>query len=218
MAFDWEFIAPDSYRGAFTQGDSVTEFIHIGDEQYVRDDGDPSGQVSVVTTGGGFSVFNPIPSQDGILDMLGSLVDVETLPAEKIAGFEMIRYAGRVDVNRILDEQLDAMSLTAEERARAVVAMEPHRAVEIDVELWVGADDSRLWKMTLASQIPMVSTTGDGVVTTEQVVYKTEVRYRDFDAIIGIDPPVSPTGAVEPGWRLEGADGGASPDPVIGTR
>ena len=108
--FEFEFAAPDRYHVSMVEDGELREVIIVGDRQYTRFSGGQSSQdVVQIVVDGGFSVYNPISIREGTLQLLDSLADLKELSEEEIDGVETLHYRGRVDVDRIMDEQVAAL-------------------------------------------------------------------------------------------------------------
>ena len=201
--FEWEFAAPDRYHGTMTSDGDVQEFIIVGDEQYTRDSGNgqSSGNVVVITTEG-FSVFNPVPSREGTLQLLDSLTDLVDLPDEVIDEVDTLHSRGRVDIDRIMDEQLAGLDPESPAYSETFEFLELQRSIRIDVELWISKEDFSIRQMSLDVEGP---TTGSGGDQVGEVAYSTMVRYFDLNEPIEIARPLTGFGELVRGWNLVGS-------------
>ena len=206
--FEWEFVAPDRYRGSIATADETTEFIVIGGEQYSKTPERPDGTVTVITVMTD-DIFTPIPSREGTLRLLDSLTDLEELAEETIGGGNARHYLGRVDVDRIIDGWAATLDPNAPDYADSLAMLDLQRTMPIVVELWVSREDSTIRQLKMDMESPV---TGSGGVLMGTSTFSTLVRYFDFDAIIDIAPPVAPSGGLEPGWRASAAD---PPEPTV---
>ncbi|MFC1926865.1 zf-HC2 domain-containing protein [Chloroflexota bacterium] len=206
-AFMWEFTEPGSYRGELTTDGETNEFIITGDQQYAQYAGDsqPGGSVVVITE----SLFSPIPSREGTLQFLGSLTDLEELPDEEIDGFVSLRYRGRVDIDRIVDEQIALLDPERPEYEQMIEAMEMQRGININVELWIDKENYSLLQMNLDAQsprfvaaAPVFGSGSDVMQEAGFISYSTSARYYDFNEVIEVDQPLTESGALEQGWSL----------------
>jgi hypothetical protein len=134
VSFEWAFLASDRYQGKMTGEDGLREFLVFGREQYVRttDQGQVGSTVVVVTTGG-LSIYNPVPIRDGTLEILDLLISVEVLENQQIDGVENLRYRGKIDMDRVVDEVLAGFDSTAPGFAEAAEAFDIQRTAEIGV-------------------------------------------------------------------------------------
>ena len=209
-AFEWAFAAPDRYRGKLTTEDDIQEFIIVGDQQYARDSGSgrSRGTAFVITN----SLFSPIPSREGTLRLLDSLTELEQLPDEKIDGIEVLHYRGRVDIDRILDEQLAGIEPESLEYEATAEALDVQRAISIEVELWI--DKEKYWIRQMRQDVRAPTTVSDAEGTRQagSAGYSTVVRYSGFDEPTEIEPPITASGELLPGWSL--ASHGPA-DPVV---
>ena len=210
VAFDWEFIAPDSYHGTTTRDGLVQEFILVSDEQYTRDfAGTQSpGSVVIVTD----NIYSPIPSREGTLRLLNSLTDVEQLPNERIGNVDTSHYLGRVDIHRILDEQLAALDPNAQGYQETLAFVDLQRTAQISIELWIDEEAYRIQQMKVDSQFPIIVSGPNGVEQQGSSGFSTVVRYSDFNSAIEIKRPLTASGNVIAGWRLAYS---GPPEPTI---
>ncbi len=190
--FEMEFVAPDRHRVKTTTNGDWVEFIIIGDKQYIRDS-DPSRTTSVGVSS------SSILSKEDTLKIIDSLTDLEKLPDEKIEGVDCSHYRGRVDIDRMVEEQmanLDPAQPGYEEMLEAMEqALEQARQMKIEVELWIGKDNYLIRQMKHDMRMPAENT---GQWNTSSSM----VRYYDFNEPIEIEPPVTASGELLPGWRL----------------
>jgi len=183
VTFETEFVAPDRYHAKTTTNGDWLEFIIIGDKQYVRDS-DPSRKTSIAVSSS--SILN----KEDTLELLGSLTDLENLPDEKIEGIDCLHYRGRVDMERMIEEQkagLDPTHLRYEEMLKG---LEQLRDMKTEVELWIGKDDYLIRQVKQDMQVPLEGTSS------------AMVKYYDFNEPITIEPPETASGELLPGWRL----------------
>ena len=215
VAFDWEFVAPDRYRGAFTTPAGLEEFVIVGDEQFFRTPDSGGAGVTVIEIGtDGYNVFNPVPTRAGMLQILDSLADVESLADETVDGIATLHYRGTVDIDRIIDEQTALLDPDAPGYRETVQMLDFQRAVKIDVELWIDAGDSSLRQMKLDSESPRFVSDQEGSRFEGSSTFSTFVKFTDLNAPISIERPVSADGVLEQGWSVAGSGG---PSPTIGT-
>ncbi|MFC1963596.1 zf-HC2 domain-containing protein [Chloroflexota bacterium] len=196
--FYWEFAAPDRYRGELTTDGETNEFIITGDRQYAQyaDSPEPSGTVVIITD----SIFSPIPSREGTLQLLDSLTELEELPDEEIDGLVSLRYRGRVDIDRIVDEQIATLDPEWPRYEQMVEALEMQRTININVELWINKGNYSLLQMKLDAQSPRSGS--DVMQEAGFISYSTSARYYDFNEYIEVDRPLTESGVLEQGWFL----------------
>ena len=215
VSFDWAFVAPDRYRGTLIDDSEEWEFIIIGEEQYVRTpDGDQAGGTVVVITTGGFSIFNPIPSRDGTLEILDSLIEVSVLQDQEVDGVDSLHYRGRVDMNRVVDEVVAGLNPSSPGYLEATEVSNMQRTAEVDVNLWIGKEDSSMRKLELDVRAPATVSGPKGGRQIIWMKYLTEARFFDFNESIEIHRPVAVSGEPEPGWYLATI---GSPAPTVVT-
>lgn len=193
LTYETEFVAPDRYRGKATTNGDWVEFIIIGDKKYIRDS-DPSCTTSVGVVGSSLS-------EEDTLELLDSLTDLEELPGENIDGVDCLRYWGRVDIDRMVDEwkaELDPAQPGYEERLKV---MERQRQMKTEVELWIGKDDYLIRQMKYEMQVP-------SEVVGQWDTSSSMMKYYDFNEPITIEPPLDAYGELLPGWELAGNTSG----------
>ncbi len=211
-AFEWGFAAPDRYHGRLTTGAEIQSFIIIGSEQYVRDSraDQMSGSVVVITD----DASSPIPSREGTLQLLDSLVDVKRLPDEKLDGADSFHYRGRVDIDRMVDEQAASLDPKSTEYQEGLEALVVQRSIKIDVELWIDKGDYSLRQMRRDVTSPTTVSDADGTRQVGSITASALVRYHGFDEPVEIKRPLTSSGDLEDGWHLVGS---GPPAPTIVT-
>jgi len=190
QTFELEFAAPDRYHGKLTLDGETHEFIIIGDKQYSRELGNDHLGKSGVTV-----AVDSIPSKEDTLELLDSLTDLEKLPDEKIEGIECLHYRGRVDINRMVDEQIANLDPAQPGYEEILKGLEQLRNMKIEVELWIGKDDYLIRQMKKDMQVPSEDT---GQWDTSSAMWK----FCDFNEPITIEPPETASGELLPGWCL----------------
>lgn len=194
QTFELGFAALDRYHGKMTLDGETHEFIIIGDKQYNRELGsDQSRKMGVAVSGS-------IPSKEDTLELLDILTDLEKLPDEQIDSVDCLHYRGRVDMERMVEEQmasLDPEQPGYEEMVKSMEqALEEACQMKTEVELWIGKDDYLIRQMKYDMQMPAENT---GQWNTSSSV----VRYHDLNKPIIVEPPVTASGELLPGWRLQ---------------
>ncbi|PZC47068.1 MAG: Transmembrane transcriptional regulator (anti-sigma factor RsiW) [Chloroflexi bacterium] len=210
VAFNWDFVAPDRYKGALATPAGLQEFVIVGDEQYSRLPENAGNGVTVIEMDG-YSVFSPVPTRAGTLLILDSLTGVETLPDVTVDGIPTLHYQGAVDVDRIIDEQAALLNPGASDYLEQVAALDYQRSVKIDVELWINADDSTLRQMTLNTEAPTFVSDENGSRFEGVSTFSTAVKFSDLNAPFSIDPPMDENGELQSGWQASGS----APAPAV---
>ena len=199
--FEWAFVAPDRYQGTMTVDGEVQEFIIVGEEQYARaSELGQSGGTVVVIASSGFSIFNPVPGREGTLQILDSLVDLEELPGEQIDRVDSLHYRGRVDIDRIIGEQVSGLDPESPVYQGTLDFLEVHRRARIDVDIWIGEEDFSIRQMKLDVEAPTTVSDELGTRVEGSAGYTTTVRFFDLNASIRIERPVTASGVLEAGW------------------
>ena len=90
--FDWTFDGANRTGGTFSGPDGDIEFFVDGDVQYVRSEADAGDGVTVVILED--SLLSPVPTREGTLRFLKSLLGVTELPTEMINGVRSLHYSG----------------------------------------------------------------------------------------------------------------------------
>jgi hypothetical protein len=208
VSYYWEFVAPNRYSGSVTTPTGLEEFVIVGDEQYYRTSDSGGADVTrIVIDAEGYDVFSPdfVPTRAGTLQMLDSLVDVESLADETIDGIATLHYRGRVDMDRIIDAHAALLDTDDPHYRETVQILDFQRATTIDVELWIDAGDSSLRQMKLDGESPTFVSDQDGSRFEGSSTFTTFVKYTDLNAPISIDRPVGADGVLEQGWGLAGS-------------
>ena len=179
---DWEFATPDRWHQKFTLDGRAYEIISIGDQRYIREPA--GGRLSI-------GAWSPsVPSKEETLEILASLIDLRRLPDEKIDDTNCLHYRGRVDMDRRVEElkaRLDPRDARYEETLKQVEEM---RSISTEVELWIGKEDYLIRRWRQETESPEAKS--------------NSVRnYYDFNKPITIKPPVTASGELLAGWRLQ---------------
>ena len=172
--------------------------------------------IVVVITSGGLSIYNPVPTRDGTLEILDLLIDVEVLDEQRIDDVDSLHYRGKIDMDRVVDEVLAGFDSSKPGYAEAAEAFDIQRTAEINVEIWFGKDDLYMRRLDMGVRAPGMRSGPDGANQVIWLAYQTSVRYFDFDESITIERPVSGTGNLEQGWSLAG--GGEALAPSVEVR
>ena len=114
---------------------------------------------------------------------------------------------GRVDIDRIVDEQAAGIDPESPAYAETLEFLEIQRSARIDVELWVGKRGYSIQQMKLDAGFPI---TGSGGEQIGRASYSTVVRYSDLNEPIEIVRPLATSGEPAPGWNLV-SDGPPAP-------
>ncbi|MEE8046894.1 MAG: zf-HC2 domain-containing protein [Dehalococcoidia bacterium] len=209
--FEWTF-SGDHAAGTIGFGDTVSEFRLIGEDQYVRTTpAQDNSSVSIVTD----SLLSPIPTSEGtLLGYLERYRNVRELPAETINGVENLHFTGDISIGDLWDAQLAGMDESSEEYAQAKIWADIQRQTEIKVELWIDDDNYWVQRMNVDVRSPIARSSGGKVEIAGWSTFTTNLDYSSFNEQVDITPPITPTGALEPGWIKIA---GASPAPQTST-
>jgi len=189
---EWEYVAPDRGHGRLNLDSEAFEFIIIGDKQYVREPDGASGNLFSVAV----SISGSTHSKEETLRVLDSLVKIENLPDERIAGTDCLHLRGEVDLQRRAEKAkagLDPTDPRYEDIIRSIDEQIASGEKE-EVEVWIGKEDHLIRQVKHEGQSP----SGDGSMDTFSVV----VKYYDFNKPIIIEPPLDSNGNLLPGWSL----------------
>jgi len=193
--------APEGYPSTYSN-----ETIVIGDQRYSR--GDLSYPVTLEM------VAEHIPTKERTLEQLNLLIDIETMPEETIDGVDCYHYRGTVDLEKWLDwmrpdlermyewilkdmiERYPDFDFDHEEMKKTAEYMLVN-AYEETYEFWIGKDDYliRQWKHVMQSLINLSE------VGYSYLAVSTS-KYYDFNEPIMIEPPLTESGELLPGWSL----------------
>jgi len=182
------------------------EFIIISDKQYTREPSSTqSGTMYVIALSSGSG-----PSKEETLELLDTLTDLEKFPDEKIDGVDCFHYRGRVDIDRMVDERKAELDPAQRDYKERLEALEQQRQMKIEVELWIGKDDYLIRQIKRDIEAPWRGLSCDpasgGVVELEGWSHSSSmVKYYDFNEPITIEPPLTASGELLPGWRLVGS-------------
>lgn len=187
----WEFTFPDRHHGELTLDDETYEFIIVGDKQYTRElGGAQSGKMYAISLSGG------IPTKEDTLKLLDSLTNLEKLPDEKIEGVDCIHYRGKVDVDRMIEEQKAKLDPRQPHYQEMLEGLEAMRGMKVQVELWIGKEDHLIRQLRQDIEVPLEGTSS------------VMMKYYDFNEPITIEPPLDADGKLLPGWELAGNTSG----------
>jgi hypothetical protein len=188
---EWEFTSPDRLHAKITLDGETYEFIIVGDKQYVREPENASANLRISVS----SSATPILSKENTLQILDALTDLQKLPDGEIEGVDCFHYRGRFDVEQIIKEQKAKLDPTQPGYEERLEGLEQLRGIKTEVELWIGKDDYLIRQMKRDTQVPADNI--GGWSTSSSVV-----KYYDFDKPITIEPPVTASGELLPGWCL----------------
>ncbi|MDA1348207.1 MAG: hypothetical protein O3A47_04980 [Chloroflexi bacterium] len=207
VSFEWDFAAPESYRGTISGSGETQEFIVIGGDQYSRTSAnrEARGFIEIVTD----SIFTPVPSRAGTLRLLDSLMDLKELPDVSLEGLAARHYLGTVAIDRIMDEQGLTLDPASPGYAEDLAMLEVQRSIRIDVELWIDKGDSTIRQLKLDIESPV---TGSGGKLLGTSAISTFVRYFGFNQTIEIGPPLTASGELDLGWQTST---GRPPEPTV---
>lgn len=137
FAVELEFSAPDRHRSREWRNGEWTEAIVVGNDAYRRSSDEPQWCQSPCEYDDGRHVAVVTGSSWIELEILYMLVDLERLPDEKIGGLILSHYRGKVD----RDSYFEMMETKAGEQLPEHPDLEVIRRLEIDVEVWIDADN-----------------------------------------------------------------------------
>jgi hypothetical protein len=157
------------------------------------------------------------PTKEEALNILNTLVDVKTLPEVTIDGTACYHYLGGIDVDKYLElvirplikRMYDTLYKNRPDTGWDFERMFAHmaeytRSRKTTHELWIGKDDNiiRQWKVT-SQKLPGTndSTYYSGSQGENSAVIVSIGKYFDFNENIVIDPPLSGSGELLPGWE-----------------
>jgi hypothetical protein len=192
-----EYASPDRYHLKMIENGQETEFIIIGDEQYIGS-GSLSGNILYAST----QALSRMVSKEATVQYLDMLTDIQEQQGEKIDGVDCLHYIGKWDVEKQIDETkrslIEAqvnMGIVPDEK-EIDKQLEPMRSTEIGIELWIGRDDYLIRQMKMNGKFP---DDGEGLkfVTTSWTM-----KYYDLNQPVTIEAPLDAEGQVLPPWRL----------------
>lgn len=194
--YHWIAGYPEGYEGDF--GKFLRERIIIGDQVYTRI---IQGLLSSVPDVEGLGEITP--SREQTLEALDIIVEIETMPDEVIDGTDSYHYRGMADIEKYIDKQrprwerMFARQTLLDPEVMVEAAADGWRTREVEYELWIGKDDYliRRWKET-ARPLP------GQPATSRYHTLVTVFDYYDFNEQIVIEPPLTESGELLPGWSL----------------
>ena len=185
--------APDRFRVSTRNNAGAVEVIGIGDERYTRGAGKEFADIYDVSARmGSFldKVTGPSKSDDvtGLainknraLEILDSMVNLEQLPDEMIDGYDALHYRGEIDW--------------------AKIRWETKETKRSNVELWIDSTDFTIRQARVDIRVLIDGLDGP---TAEWFTMTSWVKYFAFNEPIEIEPPLTSSGDIEPGWSLVG--------------
>ena len=204
VKFTWEFADKDRYHVKIFESGKAEEFIIVGEDQYewVSADNQFSSTIIDVSGEGAFNVFNPFPGKQGTLYLLNSLVDLRDLPDTEINGVQTTHQRGRVDIDKIMDDQAATLDPNAADYQANLDFLDIQRKITINVDLWISKDEFQIRQMKLTGVAPI--TTSGGIEQIGGMTWDTTVKFSDFNEPIRIERPLTDSGDVHSYWRLSG--------------
>ena len=187
---EWEYASPDRYRGKMTTDIGTSEFIIIGDKQYVWESDDATGgsQFQIASSGS-------IHSKEDTLSILNALTKIEKLPDERIAEADCPHLRGEVDMKRQAEQAKAALNSTSPRYEATIKSIDEQMATsKAVVDVWIGKDDYLIRQIKWNGQV----IASDGGMDT----FSSVVKYYDFNKPITIEPPLDADGKLLPGWQL----------------
>ncbi len=205
--FDWTFDGSDRTSGILSGPEGDTEFFIDGDVQYVRSQSDGGGGGVIVILED--SLLSPVPTREGTLRFLESLVGVTELPMEKINGVSSLHFSGDIDLGPEFDGILAGLDAGSDEYAQMKAFSDIQRQSEIAIELWISEEDYRIQRLVIDARLATASSSNGVVVQAGWMTSRTVADYSEFNEPVDLAPPLTPAGQLEPGWLS--SRGGPSP-------
>lgn len=194
--FDWRFDGANRASGTFSGSDGDIEFIVDGDVQYVRSPADTGGTVVILED----SLLSPVPTREGTLRFLESLVGVTELPTEMINGVSSLHFSGDIDLGPEFDELLAGADPGSEEYRMMKAFSDIQRQSEIAIELWISEKDYRVQRLVIDARLATASSSNGVVEQAGWMTTRTVADYTEFNEPVDIAPLLTPSGQLEPGW------------------
>jgi hypothetical protein len=205
-SFEYEYAGPDRYHTTYStpEGSSLQldqEVIVIGNRIYSRG-------VTITTAEQEQQLRKTFVRRvmENTLEQLDSLINVEEMPDENIDGVDCYHYKGTGDIEKLIEylhikrvqqwEKAGFDTSSAAFKEANEQADNMWRNSEIIQEFWIGKDDYliRQWK---SLQQPLPGKSGIGVDMAVEIC-----NYYDFNEPIVIEPPLTESGELLPGWYL----------------
>lgn len=214
--FDWTFDGTDRVSGTLSGPDGDTDFFVDGDVQYVRSQSGGGGGIVVILED---SLLSPVPTREGTLRFLESLIGVIELPTETINGVRSLHYSGDIDLGPEFDELLAAFDESSEEYVQMKAFFDIQRQSEIAIELWISEEDFQIQRLLIDARLATANSSNGVIAHGGWMISRTVADYSEFNEPVDIAPPLTPTGELEPGWLSSGSElssgGDQAPAPVI---
>jgi len=199
---EFEYVSPDCYHFISYFREYIREHLHerfresivIGDRVYFQ------GLYPLAWTAE--ELDERIPSKENTMEALDMLVKIERMPDESIDGIDCFHYKGTVDIEKFFEKLQIHIIRMVEEAQGSILNEWPFwerleemwHTKEIKSEFWIGKDDYliRQWKQ-VCQPLPDQP---DYMFHMVSGTYK----YYDFNEQIVIEPPVTESGELLPGW------------------
>jgi len=188
LTFEGEFVTPDRYRVKMVEDGEVSEGILLGDRLFVSG-GDMwrNTYLALIISSSTFL------TKEMTLKMLDSLVDLEELPDEKVDDSACFHYRGWVDLAKQI-EDTDGLDPSDPGYEDMMEQVERARDINYIIELWIGKED---YLIRQAMQTYRVPAEEEG----QWNEYNLTMRNYDFNQPITIEPPLTNSGELQPGWE-----------------
>ncbi|MDY6912376.1 MAG: hypothetical protein SVM79_08485 [Chloroflexota bacterium] len=210
-----EFVAPDRFHFRSTSDDRwPAEVIIIGDQASARSERVWSSHSSPWRRSGESYQENGVVTSSSVamrndLHFLNSLIDLEKLADEEIDGANCYHYRGNADMDAVAKSAKDEMAKLGRELPGFEESLEMMRRTEITVDLFIGKDDYLIRRQESNTRRPYRDPDGTEKWTAESMTK----RYYDFNAPIGIEPPLDIEPSQDDPSGLPGPPGPPSVDP-----
>jgi hypothetical protein len=191
-----EFAAPNRYHTLVTNNGETSEYIIIGDTQYMTKGSSHSVAIAIAS-----GASSSIMSKENTLKLLDELAGLKTMPDEKVNGVSCYHYLGKWDKEKHIAElkrnmqesyaQLDMPGPTDEQMEEIYAEL---RSMDVTYEYWIGKDDYLIRKMKTEQRGPSGERGKMSVDAT--------MNYYDFNRPIDIEPPLDADGNLMAGWQL----------------
>ena len=196
QSFEAEYASPDRYHVEMTENGQGSEFIIIGDEQYI------SGRHFGAALFGLTQGLTRSVSKEAVLSYLGNLTDIQALPDEAIENVNCLHYLGKWDVEkqiaetkRSLMEYYDEVGIEPDEE-EIDKQLEKMHSIEMKIELWIGRDDYLIRQLKMNEKLP------DDDEGLGFSIISVTMKYYDLNQPVNIEAPLDADGQLLPGWQL----------------
>ena len=185
-----EYVSPDRTHTTVTEESGTGESIRIGQTEYSRSSDESRWRARQWP-----ETFPPYNMAVMMVEMLGTLVELEQLADEKIDGVDCLHYRGSEDMQGRLDErkaELDPSQPDYEDQLRLLEAQRQSQSIW---EFWLGKEDFLVRRLDQHYDVVFIADLGKETEREGHTTMAVTYTFYDFGQTIQIEPPEA--GSVE---------------------